>query len=271
MGPAPARLILRRQVALSADDASIEDRPAPSKASLCTGNDRYVYTCAVENGSIRRVIGYSRVSTDEQVNSGLGLEAQAESIRGECERRGWDLLEIVTEDGGASGKSTNRAALQATMIRMDRRAAEVLMVSKIDRLSRSLVQGATVMDRAKRKGWAVVETATGVDMTTAAGQMVAQMMLVTAEYERRLISDRTRDALAAKKRGGAKVGQHTAYPLELVTRLKAMRADGESLRAIAATLTSEGIHTAKGGQWHASSVRSVLTSQTAAALDQEIA
>lgn len=215
----------------------------------------------------RRVIGYTRVSTEEQAASGLGIEAQAVAIRVECERRGWTLVEIVTEEGGASGKSLERAKLQDAMTRLDRgKVADTLMVAKIDRLSRSLVQGATVLDRAQRQGWAVVETATGVDMTTAAGQMVAQMMLVAAQYERRLISERTKSALSAKKALGAKLGQHTEYPVALIKRMQAMSGQGMSLRAIAAALTTEGVQTAKRGAWHASSVRSVLKSHAATEL-----
>lgn len=214
--------------------------------------------------SRRRVIGYTRVSTEEQATSGLGLEAQSAAIHAECERRGWELVELVIEEGGASGKSLDRAKLQDVLGRLDRgKTADVLMVAKIDRLSRSLVQGAMVLDRAQRKGWAVVETTTGVDMTTAAGQMIAQMMLVAAQYERRLISDRTKAALAVKKAQGAKLGRHTGYPVELVRRMQTMSREGMSLRSIAAVLTAEGIRTARGGKWHASSVRSVLSSQTA--------
>jgi DNA invertase Pin-like site-specific DNA recombinase len=67
------------------------------------------------------------------------------------------------------------------------------------RLSRSVAQGAQVMDRAKRKGWSLVAFDFGLDTTTPAGEMVANVILSTAQYERRLIGQRTRDALAAKR------------------------------------------------------------------------
>src|SRR5688572_22184515 len=149
-----------------------------------------------------RAIGYVRVSTDEQHHGGAGITAQKTAIKAECERRGWQLLRIVGEDAGASSATLERAGLQRALDVLDRGAAEVLVVAKLDRLSRSVAQGAQVMDRAQRKGWALVALDFGLDTTTPAGEMVANVILSTAQYERRLIGQRTRDALAAKREQG---------------------------------------------------------------------
>lgn len=212
-----------------------------------------------------RALGYVRVSTEEQARSGLGLEAQVRAIRTAAEQRGWDLVDIIT-DAGISGSQTDRPGLTTALARMRRRNADLLVVAKLDRLSRSIRDGADVIDRANRQGWALVDLGSGVDMSTPAGEMVAGVLLSAAQYERRLIGVRTREGLAEAKARGVKLGQQTAYPDALLERIHGMHGDGLSLRRIAEQLTAEGIATAKGGQWHASSVRSVLRSERMAAL-----
>src|SRR5689334_21340199 len=85
-----------------------------------------------------KVVGYVRVSTDEQAKSGAGLQAQRDAITDECRRRGWELVKIY-EDAGASGKSlSNRPALTAALVAVESGEASGLVVAKVDRLSRSL-------------------------------------------------------------------------------------------------------------------------------------
>ena len=212
-----------------------------------------------------RVIGYVRVSTDEQATSGAGLAAQRKAIRDEADRRGWDLVQVVGEDAGAPSATLERAGLQGALEHLDRGEAEVLVVAKLDRLSRSVAQGAQVMDRAKRRGWSLVALDFGLDTTTPAGEMVANVILSTAQYERRLIGQRTKDALAEKRRQGVVLGRPQVLDDALVERIAAMRASGASLRTVAATLNDEDVPTAHGGaQWHASTVKAVLERREAA-------
>lgn len=211
-----------------------------------------------------RVIGYVRVSTDEQHASGAGVAAQRSAITTECERRGWKLLRIVGEDSGASSATLERAGLQEALAVLDRGDADVLVIAKLDRLSRSVAQGAQVMDRAKRKGWSLVALDFGLDTTTPAGEMVANVILSTAQYERRLIGQRTRDALAAKRAQGVRLGRPQTLPDAVVQRVVAARRAGSSFRTIAAELEADGVPTARGGAtWHASAVRAVCESQAA--------
>ncbi len=81
--------------------------------------------------------GYVRVSTDEQGRSGLGLDAQQDAIVAECERRGWQLAEVV-EDVGYSGKSLNRPGIESALGKLKAGETDVLIVAKLDRLSRSI-------------------------------------------------------------------------------------------------------------------------------------
>jgi DNA invertase Pin-like site-specific DNA recombinase len=212
-----------------------------------------------------RAIGYVRVSTDEQHHSGAGLAAQRTAIKAECARRGWELLAVIGEDKGASSATLDRAGLREATGRLDRHEADVLIVAKLDRLSRSVAQGSLVMDQAKRRGWALVCLDFGLDTTTPAGEMVANVILSTAQYERRLIGERTRVALAAKRAAGVRLGRPQSLPDDVVATIVRGRSSGLSLRAIGAGLTADGIPTARGGAvWQASSVRAVLRSQAGA-------
>ena len=91
------------------------------------------------------------------------------------------------------------------------------------------------------------------------------MLAAAAQHERRLISQRTKDALAAKRAAGARLGRPSAIPLEIVERIVRERAGGAGLRVIAEGLTAEGVPTARGGTtWSTSTVQAVLNGQDAA-------
>jgi len=216
-----------------------------------------------------RVIGYVRVSTDEQAGSGLGLAAQRTAIEAEVARRGWELVEIVGEDAGASSATLERKGLQDAMTRLERREADVLVVAKLDRLSRSVAQGGAVLERATARRWSVVALDFGLDTTTPAGEMVANVMLSMARYERRLIGARTSAALQAKKAAGHRLGRPRQLPADVVARIVAARAAGASFAKIAQALNEDDVPTAQGGaRWYPSTVSKVIQS---AELDNETA
>lgn len=216
---------------------------------------------------ITKVLGYVRVSTNEQSKSGYGLGAQREAIKAECERRGWLLLDIVGEIKGASAKSLKRAGLQGLMSRMDAHDADVVMVAKLDRFSRDLFQALQVRDRAARHGWALVALDLGVDTSTPVGEYISNVILSTAQLERRLIGQRTREALQEAKSKGVRLGRRQSLSDETVRRILTERAAGRSYPVIAAGLASDGIPTAQGGvSWWPATVAAVLKSQAAARL-----
>jgi DNA invertase Pin-like site-specific DNA recombinase len=214
-------------------------------------------------GTGTKVVGYVRVSTDEQADSGAGLEAQRQAIRTECERRGWELVGI--EEDAASGKSINgRRGLRAAIVMLERKEADALLVAKLDRLSRSLMDFAGLMERAHRKGWALVALDLGVDTTTPQGEMMANVMATFAQFERRLIGQRTREALAIKKAQGVKLGRPTRVPLEVARRIQKERRRGRTLQQIADRLNSEGVGTTAGKMWQPTTVRRQLGRSLAA-------
>ncbi len=213
-----------------------------------------------------RALAYIRVSTSEQADSGAGLAAQRRAVEDEVARRGW-LLQEVIEDAGYSAASLDRPGLTDALQRLDSRRAEVLVVSKLDRLSRSVGDFATVVDRSRRRGWQLVLMDLGLDTTTAAGELVANVVASTSQYERRLIGIRTKEALAAKKGAGVRLGRPSGLPTPVLADILEQRRTGRSLAAIAQRLNDDAVPTSQGGaRWHPATVRAVFKSQAAADL-----
>ncbi len=205
-----------------------------------------------------RVVGYLRVSTEEQEDSGLGLAAQRSAIEAEAAHKGWILVTII-EDAESGRSMKNRKGLEAAMALIEAGMAEVLLVSKLDRLSRSTADFANTLDRATKNDWKIVAIDMGLDMTTPNGEMVASILMSIAQWERRTIGQRTKDALAVKKSNGQHLGRPSGLPERVVTRIARERAEGASLRTIATNLNADAIPASRGGtEWHASSVRAVL-------------
>jgi DNA invertase Pin-like site-specific DNA recombinase len=208
-----------------------------------------------------RVLAYIRVSSEEQRDSGAGLAAQRAAIEGECQRRGWRIIEVI-EDAGYSAKDLRRPGVQAALEALGRGEADALVVAKLDRLSRSMIDFTRVMAKAQKQGWALVALDCAVDTTTPAGEAMANVLATFAQFERRLIGQRTREALAAKRAQGVRLGRPRQLPIRVVKRIGRARERGETLAAIADRLNHDGVPTAHGGaRWYPSTVRAVLGSQ----------
>lgn len=212
------------------------------------------------------VNGYRRVSTDEQATSGLGLDAQRVAIESEALRRGWDV-EWVTDEG-VSGSVHAEARPVLGPVLSDLKRGDVLVAAKLDRLGRSALDVLTIADRAEREGWSLVVLDLGLDTTTPVGKFTLTALAGVAELERDLIRQRTKDALAERKRQGVRLGAPVTLPGHVRRRIARERADGESFRAIADRLNNEGVPTARGNHWYPASVQKVVRS---VALDAEAA
>ena len=208
-----------------------------------------------------RAIGYLRVSTAEQADSGAGLGAQRTAIEAACMSRGW-ALEAIYEDAGVSGASVGRRpGMAEALARLRRREADVIVAAKLDRFSRSVTDFARLIEQARQDGWALAALDVDIDMTTPSGELMAMVIAAMAQYERRLIGQRTRDALAERRAAGVRLGRPRTLPEDVVERITARRAAGASMSAIARELNHDGIPTAHGGQmWRQSSVSAVLRS-----------
>ena len=211
-----------------------------------------------------QVIGYVRVSTEEQGMSGAGLAAQRQAIAAECERRGWEIVETI-EDRGYSARDLKRPGIQVALDTLERGEAGALVVAKLDRLSRTMLDFTSLMDKAQRQSWALIALDSAVDTTTPAGEAMANVLATFAQFERRLIGQRTREAMAAKKAGGTVFGPRAwktrkgVTPDAVAERIRREREAGRTYRAIAEGLNEDDVPTAQGGaQWWPATVRQVL-------------
>ncbi len=212
---------------------------------------------AGRTGAPVAAVGYIRVSTEEQGESGLGLEAQASAIRAACQHRGWAIIGLCSDV--ASGKSLeHRDGLEEALEAVRGGAAKHLVVAKLDRLSRSVIDAAVTIERARREGWNLVALDLGVDFSTPTGEAMANMTATFAQLERRLIGERTREALAAARARGVRLGRPVEVTPEAEELILGFRKQGLTARAIAELLSRSDHPAPRGGVWHHQTVARIL-------------
>jgi DNA invertase Pin-like site-specific DNA recombinase len=205
---------------------------------------------------VKPAIAYTRVSTVSQGRSGLGLEAQQAALTRFAEAEGYALAETFTEvETGKGSDALDRRPQLSAALAAARKLKAPIIVAKLDRLSRDVHFISGLMTH--RTPFIVAELGADAD------PFMLHLYAALAEKERRLISDRTKDALAAKKAQGVKLGGLNAKGIanrdEAKARAEALRpilAELSSLsaRAIASELNARGIATPSGGKWHAETV-----------------
>ena len=165
----------------------------------------------------------------------------------------------IHSDAGVSARLVDRPALSDALASLAAGHGDVLMVAKLDRLTRSVLDATGLMVRAEREGWGLVALDVAVDTTTPQGAAMAQVLAVFAEFERRLIGQRTKDALAVRRSQGVKLGRPPVLPAAIVSRIAAQRRSGATWASIAAGLERDAVPTAHGGsRWHANTVRKIF-------------
>ena len=207
------------------------------------------------------IIAYVRVSTEEQAQSGAGLEAQRAAILAEARRRGWDPADVTfVEDAGFSGKDLKRPGVAKALSALEAREADTLVVAKLDRLSRSMTDLTRLLGVAAKQGWALIALDVAVDTSTPTGEAMAHVIGTFSQLERRLIGQRTKEALAIRRAAGVRLGRPITLAAEVTDRIIGLRGDGYTLQAIADILTADRVPTAQGGRrWYASTIAKVLT------------
>src|SRR5262245_20735224 len=207
-------------------------------------------------GAVQQAIAYYRVSTERQGRSGLGLEAQQATVERFAAAEAFTLARSFIEI--ESGSDDARPELMAAMAEA-RRLRCPLMVAKLDRLSRDTQFVTGLMKHGKVQ---IVIAELGLN----AEPVVLEMMAVIASQERRMISRRTKDALAAAKARGVKLGglRHDAVAAkaEALIRAETLRPVFEELRdlshrGVAKVLNERGIKSAQGSTWSAMQVMRV--------------
>lgn len=213
--------------------------------------------------------GYLRVSTADQADSGLGLDAQRAAVERAAAAQGLTIAGWYT-DAGVSGTTApdDRPGMAAALETLADAGAGVLIAAKLDRVSRSTVDGLQLAERAQREGWRMV-TADGFDSgdDSPASRLMFTIQASVSQWERDTIAMRTREALAALKAQGKQLGQPTTLPDAVLTRIITELSEGRSLRAIARGLETDGIRTASGREhWHPQQVRTAADSQRGQAI-----
>src|SRR6185369_8123884 len=134
-----------------------------------------------------------------------------------------------------------RPKLQKALEQLDADGCGLIVTTKLDRLSRSTLDYASLLERAKKNGWAIISLDLNLDTSTAVGQCMASVVCAFAQMERRLISERTKAGLAVVKASGKKLGHKSTVSDETKERVKALRKAGNSWHRVAAALNAEHV------------------------------
>lgn len=225
---------------------------------------------------MQKAIGYIRVSTQGQADEGVSLAAQRAKIEAWCIANDMELVAVFEDAGVSGGSMAGREGLHAAMKATTKGMA--LVAYSISRLARSARDMLAIDETLDRKGADLVSLTEKIDTTTAAGRMGFKVLAVLADFERDLIRERTKMALAHKKANGevyapvpfgyeAIEGRLVTVKREakIVGEILAMREAGASFAAIADTLNARGIEGKRGGRWFASTVRYMVNRQARAA------
>jgi site-specific DNA recombinase len=217
---------------------------------------------------------YTRVSTSDQVTEGVSLDAQRARAQAWAAGNGFEVHPYVFCDAGISGKrTTNRPELQRALDTVCAARGNALVVYSLSRLARSTRDAINLAERLAKAGCDLVSLTERIDTTSASGKLTFRLFAILSEFERDLVSERTRAALAHKAARGERVGQIpfgkrlvgdkdlVDNPAEQATmgEMATMRSRRASWRAIADDLNARGIHTKTGRRWTWQTCRKIGT------------
>jgi site-specific DNA recombinase len=227
-----------------------------------------------------RVVGYTRVSTEEQGREGVSLANQEDKIR-EYGRL-YDLDPVrVESDPGVSAKTLDRPGLKSALDDLRRgkagraKGVEGLVIYKLDRLTRSIGDWDHLIKEYfnDKVGRGLFSVSDQIDTRTAGGRMFLNLIIIIAQWEREIVAERTRDALQGKIRRGERCGKvRFGYDLatdgrslvpnedeqEAIAKMRAWKAAGKTYRDLARLLEEYGIDTKDGGIWRPATIRQIL-------------
>ena len=220
-----------------------------------------------------KAIGYVRVSTEDQSTNGVSLDAQEEKIRAYCIAKEWQLIRII-RDEGFSAKNLNRPGAQEIIAGCNRRDFDILVIFKLDRLTRSVKDLCfLVEDIFQKSGIAFASIQDGFDSATANGRLLMNILGTLSQWERDIISERTKDSMQYMKRNLRLIGAvpygfnllngelHPNHEeLKVVQLMVTMRQKGKSYWTISAALNAKETPTKNAGTWSPKVVRGILKS-----------
>ncbi len=219
-------------------------------------------------------VGYIRVSTAEQAKTGVSLDAQESKIRGYAQLNDFILSKVI-RDEGESGKDLNRAGIQELIWLVKDKKIDGIIVYKIDRLSRKVIDTLNLIEQFDKHGVAFHSITERIDTKTAAGRFFITILSALAQMERDLISERTKVALNYKRSqgglaGGVPYGYRSVGKKEESKLIKddkesktleviiQFNKSGKSLNWISRELNKSGIPSRCNGKWYPQTVKSVI-------------
>ena len=224
-------------------------------------------------------VAYLRVSTDKQADRGVSLEAQREKLQAYATL--YDLELVATEvDAGVSAKTLERPALKRALGRLERSEAKVLVVMKLDRLTRSVRDLGVLVEKYFAKGkWELMSVSENINTQSAAGRLVLNVLGSVSQWEREAIGERTSVAMQHKASRGEYTGGEVPFGYQLgpdgvnvvpdldeqrvLQRIRTLRGSGMSLRKIGQALVAEGLRNRSGASWGPSTLKRVLDREAA--------
>ena len=219
-----------------------------------------------------RTIAYLRVSTERQADTGVSLAAQQEKARAYASLYDLDLTEMII-DAGESAKTLDRPGLQRALSMLKTGQADALLVVKLDRLTRSVVDLGKLIESYFAPGKAaLMSVSEQIDTRSAAGRLVLNILASVSQWERETIGERTSVAMKHKQAKGEYIGGNTPYGFDLVDgelvrneaeqsvigQARQLHAAGLSLRKIAAELDRQGIKTRSGSIFAAPQIQRMV-------------
>lgn len=225
-----------------------------------------------------RLVGYCRVSTEQQSSEGHSLEAQAAKVATYCDLYDYQLVATISEQGSA--KSLKRDGLQQAIEMIRAGEADGILITKLDRLTRSMRDFHYLLDNLFNDGkinaklHSVEES---LNTSTATGRMILNLIMTTSTWERETISERTSTVLQHKKKvAGKSINGRAPYgwrwsdaetrelvPVceeqKVLNIMMELRNLGETYQSISDELDRRHLATKRGGSWTASTVRKIIT------------
>jgi len=226
----------------------------------------------IGRGSWNRVLGYVRVSTEDQTTNGVSLDAQRHRLTAYATAHGLELVGIEADEGISAKKTSNRPALQRALARLRRKEADGLVAVKLDRLSRSTRDVLDLVSTSEREGWALHSIEERLDTSSPHGRFVVTVLAALAQMEREQIASRTKAAMAELRRQGRRTSRRPPFgfrheegrlvpvPSEqrILERIVALDAEGLGCVRLTRALNEEGPNPRVHRPWNVGVVRAIL-------------
>jgi site-specific DNA recombinase len=203
-----------------------------------------------------QVVGYIRVSTEDQAREGVSLAAQRAKIDAYALVKDWRVVEVIQDD--MTAKHLRRRGVQRLVALVARRQVGAVIVYKLDRLTRSVKDLNSLVELFDKKGVALVSLQESLDATTASGRLMMKLLASVSQWEREVIGERTRDAMQHLKAQGQVYSRPVFDDTATLAQIHTRRASGATYQDIADELTAAGVPTVRGGAWAPATIMGIL-------------